>query len=437
MDLYKVKLSGADPVGKVFFDGNYYYRFISDKNMIIKEMFENGFFYKLINEKYIPDMEIYDEPLNIENKEFDIIIKQESISPITYPREWSFEVIKAAAIKYINLVEISKEYGYGLKDCHLFNFVFKNNNPLWVDIGSFFKLKKDYNAFPITDFLSSIVFPLKLWSKGSDKFANRLLSSPIDTITEDDLFALRKSIKKLSYPRILKKIYNKIIKVLNISINTKKIKKHILKLKSNKKTMWSEYHSEYYDSNNNIIEDSRFKRIIDILSEIKPKSIIELAGNAGILSEKIYDSNICDKIICTDYDYYAVDTLFLNLIKNKKSIIPVRLDFMVREGSISEISSENRFKSECVIALAVTHHLLLTQGYDYDEIFESVGLYTEKYIIIEYMPLGLWNGKTAPKLPDWYNEENFSKNFNKYFEILKTEKLDDNRIMYFGQKKYK
>ena len=50
------------------------------------------------------------------------------------------------------------------------------------------------------------------------------------------------------------------------------------------------------------------------------------------------------------------------------------------------------------------------------------------------MPLGLYNGKTAPPLPNWYNLENFSKEFSKLFKIIEICKLEENRILLIGSK---
>lgn len=49
------------------------------------------------------------------------------------------------------------------------------------------------------------------------------------------------------------------------------------------------------------------------------------------------------------------------------------------------------------------------------------------------MPLGLWNGNSAPELPSWYTEEWFISNMQKYYLIMKREKLEDNRVAFVGK----
>jgi hypothetical protein len=60
--------------------------------------------------------------------------------------------------------------------------------------------------------------------------------------------------------------------------------------------------------------------------------------------------------------------------------------------------------SDVVFALALTHHLILSQNYDIHAIFSTISMYSRKYVYIEFCPLGLWSNGKAPPFPDWYNE---------------------------------
>jgi hypothetical protein len=86
------------------------------------------------------------------------------------------------------------------------------------------------------------------------------------------------------------------------------------------------------------------------------------------------------------------------------------------------------------VALAITHHLILSQRIGISKVIEILGLYTSKYIIVEFMPLGLYDGTSAPPIPDWYNIESFSFEFSKFFTIIDIHKIDKNRILFTGKK---
>ena len=51
------------------------------------------------------------------------------------------------------------------------------------------------------------------------------------------------------------------------------------------------------------------------------------------------------------------------------------------------------------------------------------------------MPLGLWDGKTAPPVPRWYTIDWFRSSFEKYFNIVLEEKVWENRILFVGELK--
>jgi hypothetical protein len=92
-----------------------------------------------------------------------------------------------------------------------------------------------------------------------------------------------------------------------------------------------------------------------------------------------------------------------------------------------------RFKSDVAIALALTHHLLLSQGYDIDDILKNVSAYARKYVFVEFMPLGLWVTGQKPNVPDWYTPDWFRQSFVKFFDLILEEKLRVNNILFVGK----
>ena len=77
-----------------------------------------------------------------------------------------------------------------------------------------------------------------------------------------------------------------------------------------------------------------------------------------------------------------------------------------------------QLQSDIVFALALTHHLILSQGISLLVLLNTLSHLTHQYIVIEFMPLGLWDGKNAPPIPDWYNINWFRVHFEKYFMLI-------------------
>ena len=92
-----------------------------------------------------------------------------------------------------------------------------------------------------------------------------------------------------------------------------------------------------------------------------------------------------------------------------------------------------KVKSDIAVALAVTHHLLLTQKCPIDSVFKKIGQYSNRYVLIEFMPLGLWGGYYTPPIPEWYNLNWFREKFKRHFKLLIEEQTEKNRILFLGE----
>jgi hypothetical protein len=454
-----VLLSGADPAGILYTNGSIFLRGIhKDEVKQMQNLLESDFWENLTKRHLVPKTRILDRNLVPTSMDFfPLVLESEAISPITYPHEWSFEMVKTAALAFLDLVELADSYGYTIKDAHLYNWVFNSVQPVWVDMGSFISLPPFSNSRPwIESFYANVLTPLNLWNSGMPLLANRAVSCPGRLITIDEAIACNHSYLKGQSViiRKIRSIFRFFLFANNIPENTilrrrikylflKKLSIQVTQLRNRIKDLnyitpskWGHYHSQLsHKKNYPIPTDVRFTRLLELIPSYSPSSILELAGNVGLLSQALAKNLPEIPIICTDYDTNAIDSLYKQIQKIPISNLSTAvLDFMVSESNSAEIKPQTRFKSDCVIALAVTHHLLLSQGYGYDRIFETIKSYSNRLVFIEFMPLGLYDGKQAPQLPKRYNKENFEASFLKYFTLLQIEQLDVNRILYVGQK---
>jgi hypothetical protein len=205
-------------------------------------------------------------------------------------------------------------------------------------------------------------------------------------------------------------------------------------------SQWNRYHK--LDSPNSNLESidknrfNRFNRLLELINTYckDAKSVLDLAGNQGLFSLLLYNQHRFDTIIVSDYDENAIDVAYEYFKENKKHITPIVLNWC-HHPDIDNVTK--RLKSDIVCALAVTHHVILTQKFNIDAIFERLFMYTKKYVVVEFMPLGLWGGEeNYPKVPEWYNQEWFKKEFEEFFTILHIEQLEINRVVFIGLRKY-
>ena len=116
-------------------------------------------------------------------------------------------------------------------------------------------------------------------------------------------------------------------------------------------------------------------------------SLIELASNQGKFANYVLESTQIEKIIATDYDKNALDRIFQNN-ENREDVLPLVYDFVRPNNRSNTLKIDQRINADIVMALAVTHHLILTQDVSLGHIFKVLASLTNKYIIVEFMPLG-------------------------------------------------
>ncbi|AUC78652.1 hypothetical protein CW736_04245 [Nonlabens sp. MB-3u-79] len=449
-----------DQVCTLFFYGDRVIRGVNKEYIEqVKDMMSGGMLDELITKKLFVKTWISD--LKIEG--FDLVIEHENIEFWNYPYEWSFSMLQDAANTVLDCNEVANKYGYELFDVHAFNVVFNMAQPVYLDFGSFIKVdaKNDKAWTGFNNFYNSFYMPLYLYNKGFSDLSNSIYLH-YGLFSDRDLFLLRNK-----HVTILgKKITSWIFKIHNskrrlaaaryVRVIEKYGKhKHIDKLLKFKKLFQNKYSVSYakrllkrvstshidsywkdYHNNKNPSQDNRFLRITEIINKdlSDATSLIELASNQGKFADYVRENTQMNQIIATDYDKNALDQIYLNNRFSDK-VLPLLYDFVRPNNRTNTNKIEDRINADVVMALAVTHHLILTQDITVDHIFNVLESLATKYVIIEFMPLGLYSGDmdNIPEVPEYYTLEWFKTNFSDRFDYILDEELDINRHVFVGK----
>jgi hypothetical protein len=464
--------SMVDDFGRIFFFEGRVFRQIGESQRENCLALLNSDLYKeLYEKKLIAKTTVSDEF----EHEGQLVLEHERIVE-SVQHEWSFSMLRDAAISTFEINEIANKHGYHLKDAHTLNVLFNTTTPTFVDFGSISKRTEGPDWIAYDEFLKSFVLPLLFWSENKHYLVRKLLESnfhkmytiPHQSIEESGLLdllditdksytfsfrgvSLLKTSKRLLPIRFINSIsnflkrdvmknrfelfrYEKTSPTLMKMFPLSGIKKLLVNLPAPETTsMWKGYHNKFYNENGSITYSDRFKRILDIVRDMENvETIIDLAGNEGYFSMLLSKELEAKKIILTDYDENAIDTAYTNLRKLKiDNITPLLLNFMFTPDLAG---TSRRLRSDLVVALAVTHHLVLTGKFSLSAIFERLRMFSNRYVIVEFMPRGLWGvGATEyPVLPEWYTVEWFRTEFESHFNKTIEEKLEDNRIIFVG-----
>ena len=212
-----------------------------------------------------------------------------------------------------------------------------------------------------------------------------------------------------------------------------------LRIKKNK-TAWSNYYFDEYHTKTYLKEKKEIVKTY--IEKIKPKRVLDLGANDGEFSKIAAASS--KVVLAFDSDHYCVEECYNYTKKNNiQNLIPIVADLTNPSPSIGWANSERsslleRSNAELVLALAIIHHLCISNNVPFDllaDFFDKTG----EWLIIEFIP------KSDPMVKklllhrkdifENYNIEIFEKEFLNYFSIIEYKKVSDTeRIIYLMKK---
>lgn len=450
-----LKSSFRDNSGFVFKRNNTIFRQVNlsyEENF--KHLISSGLYSKLIElGLLIPHEETQERPIS---SEAFIIIKPVEIPFISYPYEWSFSQLKDAALTTLKIQSIALDYGMHLKDASAYNIQFYNLNPVLIDSLSFEINKENQPWEAYRQFCQHFLAPLVLMSYRDVKM-NQLLRVFLDGIPLDFVVKLLPFKAKFSFnlfihlflhAKMQKNYEDKGINTRKIKYNLSDAKIIIDNLRSAIKGLeikgqsseWINYYS-FSNYSDEAFEDKKsiVEKYIDL---VKPSTAIDLGANNGVFSRIACKKGVFT--ISCDYDPLAIELNYLQAKKTKeKLILPLIIDLTNPSPAIGWDNSERftfnqRVNTDIVIALALIHHLAISNNLP----FSYIGEYLKnlgQYLIIEFIPKSdsqvkklLLNRKD---IFIEYSEEYFEKEFNKFFRIESKYKVtQSDRIIYLMKK---
>ena len=459
MKKFKIENSSfRDSSGFLFYIENELYRVI---NSSYKEQYDhliNSELYKKLTEN---NLLISHEEIN--NLEIDYsyykIIKPKKIPFVSYPYEWSFSQLKDAALLTLRIQKGAMKYGMTLKDGSAYNIQFFNGKPIFIDTLSFEMYEDGQIWKPYKQFCQHFLAPLALMSK-KDIRLNLLSKTFIDGIPLDltakllpkttfGNFGLMAHIH--AHAKSQKHYENKEdTKIKERTISKRSFEGLTDNLDSSiKKMTWKEDNTEWgnYYSDTNYSEESfeeKKKIILSTLEKITPRIVWDLGANTGIFSRLASDQGI--NTISFDIDPLAVEKNYLESLKNnEQNLLPLILDLTNPSSNIGwsndeRISFLQRGPADLVFALALVHHLAISNNvplYKIAEFFSTIS----KFLIIEFIPKSDSQVKrlltTREDIFKNYDEQNFEKEFSKFFKITSSQKLvESERTIYIMEKMF-
>lgn len=369
-----------------------------------------------------------------------MVLEHEPIAPAVYPYEWSFTMLRDAALAVLAVNRIARRHGYQTMDCHGFNVMFDGVTPKFVDLGSFRPAAASGRWLAYDEFLRYYLYPLVVWSDGSPFLARQMLLNDVDMLPHAEFVQYLFPFLRRLPLRLRAQATRAFLKYQRMRLpSIEALEARVSTLnRTGSSSRWNAYHQTYFGRLGEVAAGGRYERVVELIKAQGDalRTTVEVGGNAGALSALILQRTAVERAICTDYDEGAIDALYArqrDAGPGGRAVVPMVLNFLYPISGGEGRPVAERIRSDAVIALALLHHIVLGQRVRLDYALDKIGRYSRRFVFIEFMPLGLWDGSRPPDVPAWYTSEWFEAAFSKRFRLLSKETLEPNRVLYFGE----
>ncbi len=406
--------SFRDPSGYVFSREGRVFRAVDEEcHKVIRGLTDDGLLARLTEKGMLVGSQMVEDAslrrdLAAECPGFEHFLEHDVLTSITYPYEWSVSMLADAAVLTLDLQLSLIEHGYSLKDATAYNVQFAGGSPLFIDLGSIERPKRMDVWFALGQFSRMFLFPLLLtrhhgWDLRS-YFLGNLDGIDVERVAGSfgRLQRLRpRLLLDVTLPAWLNRWANRPGRARRElleepkedsrpqALNLQRLRKKVRKLADGYKPhgVWSEYADDchYQDK----AQEAKMEAIGEFLRSTRPARVLDIGCNTGQYSRLAVECGA--KVTSIDADHDAVELLYRRLRKKPAPIEPLVVDLCNPSPGIGYLNLERpsllkRVDADCVLALALIHHLLVSGNLSLGQIRDLMFELTQRDLVLEFVP---------------------------------------------------
>lgn len=364
---------------------------------------------------------------------------------ISYPYEWSFSALKAAALLHLDIQQSALQKDVTMTDATAYNVQFVGPKPIFIDSLSFRRYEDGEYWAGHRQFCEQFINPLLLRSLAGVPH-NAWYRGALEGISAEDLSKVLPWRSRLSW-NVLTNVFMqarlqhtadsgkaiqkaKARKLPRIAYEQMLygLRKWIARLepKADGKTVWQDYATDNSYADEEAIRKRRF--IAEFASSIRPALIFDIGCNTGDYSA-IALENGAELAIGFDFDHGALDYGYRRAARDSLNFLPLHLDAAnpsPNQGwsQAERMGLQERTQGDAVMGLALVHHLAVAKNLPLDEVISWL-VDMAPQGIIEFVP------KHDPMVQrllqmredlfDDYDQESFEKYLGRRARVIKSE----------------
>lgn len=389
------------------------------------------------------------------------VLEHDRIPFVSYPYEWTFSMLKDAALLQLDIATEAIDSGLMLKDATPYNVQFEGSKPVFIDVGSFEELPEGQPWVGYRQFCMLCLYPLMFQAHKDLPFHPWLRGSidgiqPIDAIK---VFSLRDRLRPgvflhTSLHARLDRRANRSgpgsaeenakkreVKPQAVKAHIQSMRKLVEKLRWKAgETAWSGYRQDNTYSD----DDDRAKQafVAQVVQAKRPGLTWDMGCNDGAYS-RIADEG-SDRVVAFDFDHATVEALYRSLKEEgNRTILPLVGNLADPSPALGWRGLERRTLDErgapdLMLALALIHHVSISANIpiaDFLDWTASLG----SGLVIEFpkrddpMVEALLANKQEGANPD-YDLDYFERELGRRYRIERREELPSgHRVLFYAE----
>jgi len=409
-----------------------------------RELFEKGVVNKITANGLFVPTEISEYSCD----EYPLILKHETISPVTYPTEWAPEALRAVGLAVLDLQESLLVDGYMVDDVFPWNFVFRRTRPIFVDFGAILPITRPRHQQVLRDFNRYYLWPLQLAEKGLWRYVVHLFSDKSKGVTYEDAVLLG-----VAHPRTSRALIHTVKKLFRSSLARmlpEKVKRYLQRCQNNRKPTCPDLRAQidqlrtalltvrlptcratacnnsfrpHGHDFNDIGEWNRKQLcVLQLLRKTAPRSLFDMCCNTGWYSALA--ESLGTQVIAADVVPEMASHVYNHARAGDHNIYPIVMDFRfpTPAGGVANNwfkPATERLRTEMVLCLDATHHLVWQGILSFEQIIAGLDSFTTKWLLVEFIPPedDIASGYLQLRPYPWYTERGFVQALEARFVI--------------------
>lgn len=429
--------SFRDPASRVVYEGDRVLRLLDERGREGWEALSSTAFYRRASED---GRIIQSRP--VDHPDSAGALEHPRVPFISYPYEWTFSMLKDAALLQLDLLAEALADGITIKDATPFNTQFIDGRPVFIDIGSFERYSPGEPWIGYRQFTRQFLFPLMLRSWAGLPFQPWLRGDMEGPSAGDmkKVLSLGRRMRPAAMmhvslqARMERRMSGEAVRgeLKTAGFNADLILANVRKLSDLVASLhwdasehgWVEYQTCDHVGRDRDTKGAFLRKALDAH---RPARVLDLGANDAFFSEIAVDAGAV--AVAVDDDEAVLDAVYRRGTKVNLALADVS-DPSPSQGwaGLERPSLEQRARPDLVIAYGLIHHLIYTASIPPSSIVEWLSSF-ECPVVVEFVSPAdemvdrLVANKTEEELHHGRHQAEFEELLRASFEMTATEQL--------------